>query len=409
MSETRVLKYHITKTHPDYEIVRVHCSEARRLFNGLNAVAREYENLRYNGVLETPIATEMGVQEWVLQDRYLGSLGAFEPIRKKVEAHQSIRLPQKVAQSVVRNLARSWKSCIALRSRGSSAGSVGYKKRYGLVEYNPQAISGRALRKGRIIPTGWSTGFKLPEGTRVKSARAHHSHGNVFILEVIHEIETTHHVTGEVTAAIDLGVNKLAAITFSDGRKPFLVDGLPLKSVNQGAHRLNAEKEVKSKQGMWKKRNRRINHYLHSASSAIIKTLLERGVNKLVIGYNEGFKDSPNMGRRNNQRFASIPFARFRDMLTYKAEAVGINVLIQEESYTSKSSFMDNDPLPVYAQGVRHSFSGRRVRRGMYKAGDGSLIHADVNGSYNILRKSKPSFGWCRGIVVMPVNLKFAY
>ena len=75
-------------------------------------------------------------------------------------------------------------------------------------------------------------------------------------------------------------------------------------------------------------------------------------------------------------------------MLVYKAQLVGIDVIITEESYTSKSSFLDNDPLPKYGE-KKPKFSGKRVKRGLYRSGDGMLINADVNGSYNIIRKVK--------------------
>jgi putative transposase len=96
------------------------------------------------------------------------------------------------------------------------------------------------------------------------------------------------------------------------------------------------------------------------------------------------------MGRKNNQQFVQIPHARFIDQLTYKATLVGIRVIIQEESYTSKASFLDGDPLPTYQANRPDSpvFSGTRIARSWYRASDGTIIHADINGSYNILRKS---------------------
>jgi putative transposase len=85
-----------------------------------------------------------------------------------------------------------------------------------------------------------------------------------------------------------------------------------------------------------------------------------------------------------------IPHARFIDQLTYKAKLVGIEVVLQEESYTSKASFLDNDPLPTYQadRAEQPVFTGSRIARSWYRAGDGTVLHADINGSYNILRKS---------------------
>ncbi len=123
------------------------------------------------------------------------------------------------------------------------------------------------------------------------------------------------------------------------------------------------------------------------------------------------------MGRQNNQNFVQIPHARFIDMLTYKATLVGIQVEVQEESYTSQASFLDLDPIPMYKpdedkQG--HTFSGKRIgrRNRLYRTKDGSKICADVNGSYNILRKRRPdAFSKANGVagyVVHPVRLAIA-
>ena len=115
------------------------------------------------------------------------------------------------------------------------------------------------------------------------------------------------------------------------------------------------------------------------------------------------------MGKRNNQNFVQIPHARFIEMLTYKAELVGIQVKVTEESYTSKASFLDFDELPAYEpkQTVQHTFSGKREKRGLYRASDGRSINADVNGAYNIIRKGMPD-AFAKGVagyVVHPLRI----
>ena len=107
------------------------------------------------------------------------------------------------------------------------------------------------------------------------------------------------------------------------------------------------------------------------------------------------------MGKRNNQQFVCIPHARFIEMLAYKAELVGIQVLITEESYTSKCSFLDKEPIKK-----QDTYAGKRMKRGLFRAADGRLINADVNGSYNIIRKVAPhSFEGVEGVVVRPLRL----
>jgi putative transposase len=135
-----------------------------------------------------------------------------------------------------------------------------------------------------------------------------------------------------------------------------------------------------------------IENYLHHASRRIINLLSSRKIGTLVIGKNVQWKNQINLGKPTNQNFVTIPHARLIEMLEYKAALVGIRVMVQEESYTSQSSFLNLDPIPVYGENsaARVKFCGKRIKRGLYKTASGRLINADVNGSYNILRKAFP-------------------
>ncbi|MBW4631317.1 MAG: IS200/IS605 family accessory protein TnpB-related protein [Iphinoe sp. HA4291-MV1] len=126
-----------------------------------------------------------------------------------------------------------------------------------------------------------------------------------------------------------------------------------------------------------------------------------------VIGKNDTWKQESNIGKKNNQNFVQIPHDRLIHQLKYKAELVGIKVILTEESYTSKASFLDLDTIPTYRRGIKHTFSGKRIQRGMYKSQSGMLINADVNGSYNIIRKAIPNAfaNGIEGVVVHPVRL----
>ncbi|HLZ63508.1 MAG TPA: transposase, partial [Ktedonosporobacter sp.] len=179
----------------------------------------------------------------------------------------------------------------------------------------------------------------------------------------------------------------------------------PVKSINQFYNKRKAELQkalghtgtTRRMERLTNKRNRRIDHYMHTASSRIIDLLVKEGIGTLCIGKNDGWKQEVEMGKRTNQNFVQIPHARFISMLTYKAELVGIKVRVTEESYTSKASLLDRDPLPAYhpkRQGEKPTFSGKRVERGLYRAADGREINADVNGAGNIIRKVAPdAFG----------------
>src|SRR5262249_1636782 len=203
-----------------------------------------------------------------------------------------------------------------------------------------------------------------------------------------------------LVAALDPGVNVLAALTSNKpGFVPRLISGKPLKSLNQWYNKqrahlqrhLSHEKRFTCRQldQITTKRNRRVDSYLHTASRRIIDLLVAEGIGTLVIGKNPLWKQETTLGKRTNQQFVQIPHARFIDQLVYKAKLVGIAVLLQEESYTSKASFLDRDPIPTYRADHTEKpvFSGSRIARSWYRASDGTVLHADSNGSYTILRK----------------------
>ena len=170
---------------------------------------------------------------------------------------------------------------------------------------------------------------------------------------------------------------------------------------------------------MTNKRNRRIDHYMHTVSKHIIDLLVEEGIGVLVVGKNDAWKQEANMGRRTNQNFVQIPHARLIAILTYKAQLVGIRVQVTKESYTSKASLLDLDPLPVRKNGdeTKQAFSGKRVKRGLYRASYGREINADINGAGNIIRKVAPDAFGSEGVedgkgvlaslVVHPVRVVF--
>lgn len=116
------------------------------------------------------------------------------------------------------------------------------------------------------------------------------------------------------------------------------------------------------------------------------------------------------MGKINNQNFVQIPLGDLRQSLSYLCERYGMQYIEQEESYTSKSSYIDNDILPVYKleQPYQGSFSGRRVHRGLYKSANGVTINADVNGALNILRKASGGTLPCKGFLANPQRIRLS-
>ena len=201
--------------------------------------------------------------------------------------------------------------------------------------------------------------------------------------------------------AIDLGVNNLCTCVTNTG-KSFIVDGRKLKSINQFFNKQNARlQSIKDKQNIKKqtkqqylisrKRKNRVDDYINKTCRYIINYCLINDIGTLVIGYNQSFQNKANLGKKNNQIFTHLPFGEIREKLEYLCKRYNINYILQEESYTSKASFFDNDELPIYNADnpQAYEFSGKRIKRGLYQTKNKYLFNADCNGALNILRKSK--------------------
>jgi putative transposase len=131
---------------------------------------------------------------------------------------------------------------------------------------------------------------------------------------------------------------------------------------------------------------------------------MTNNIGRILIGYNPNWKQRINLGKKNNQNFVALPFLTLLHQIRYKGELVGIIVDIVNEDYTSKCSFLDNEPI------IKHkSYVGLRTTRGLFKSRNEQIINADCNGAYNIVRKAIPNaFGadGIEGVGLHPVLLK---
>jgi len=346
---------------------------------------------------------------------------SYEEMDTRMQPHEAYKaLPAKVSQQVLRQLAKAWKAFREAKAAYEEDPSKftgrprlpKYKHKTegrNLLMYTMQAVSRgkRSLQRGIIKPSMLPIEVKTQQDPRqIDQVRIVPRTGH-YVVEVIYSKDPVQaQVDPSFCVAIDLGVTNLAAITSNRvGFVPCLVNGRTLKAMNQWYNkRMKAlklclpkkdrERVTRQMERITTKRNRQVNHYLHAASKRMIDFLVGQGVGTIIIGKNPLWKQEAGMGKRNNQNFVQIPHARFIDMLTYKAELVGIQVEVQEESYTSQASFLDLDPIPTYKPNdeTAYTFSGKRIgrRNRLYRTKDGRKICADVNGSYNILRKSRP-------------------
>src|SRR5258706_5669838 len=278
-----------------------------------------------------------------------------------------------------------------------------------VLTYTMQAISQskKTLQRGMIKPSQLPIMVKTQQDpATIKQVRVVPKKG-FYVVEIVYEKAVTRaKVDPSFCVGMDLGVTNLAAIASNrEGFAPRLVNGRPIKAWNQWYNKRmkelkkllpkeDRERVTQQMERIINTRNRRIDHYLHTASKRIVDFLVEEGIGTIIIGKNPLWKQESNMGRKNNQNFVSIPHAQFIEMITYKAALVGIQVQVREESYTSKASFLDLDPIPNYKPNdeEQHIFSGKRIGRSnrLYRTKDGRKICADVNGAYNVLRKSGP-------------------
>ena len=335
-------------------------------------------------------------------------------------------LPAKVAQWTVRQVCTDWSNFWKAQSAYQKSPHK-FSGRPKLPHYKPkstgrnllvftrQAISGPALEKGRICPSQLDIIIQTKQ-KEVRQVRIvpHASH---YVVEVVYSLKPTSRTANKLypkwAASLDLGIDVLAAVTSNKkGIIPFLVNGRPLKSVNAYYNKRRASLQARMPTGQYTshrlanltdKRNRKVNHYLHWASRYIVDWMISKRLGTLIIGHNPGWKQAVNLGSVNNQNFVAIPHSHFIHMLTYKAQLEGIQVIIQEEGYTSKCSFLDLEPICKQAE-----YYGRRLKRAEFVSAQGQPIHADINGSYNILRKGLPTAfaHGIQGVVVRPVRVQ---
>jgi putative transposase len=394
----RVEQHVIERSHPQFRAIDDLAFASKNLWNLANYHVR---------------------QSFLFQQIYLNNTAIFH-LLKQTDAYQA--LPAKVANQVLIQLEQAWKSFFEANDAYNADPSK-FTGRPKLPKYKHKT-DGRNLL---VFEVGciWKADLRWREiavsglGRIAETKQVPQSVQQVrivpkadyYVIEVVYQAKEPPRpaLDPEVFVALDPGVHVLAALTSNKaGFLPRLVSGGPVKAVNQLYNKQREHLQKQLARGktprftshrldrITTKRNRRMMHLLHTASRRIVELLVEEGIGTLILGKNPFWKTGVELGKKNNQEFVQIPHARFLEMLTYKAEALGIRVIITEESYTSKASFLDLDPLPTYDptqeadQEEKPRFSGRRDGR-WYRVKGRPPIHSDVNGSFNIGRKVFPT------------------
>ena len=391
---TLVEQHHIQVNDPRFAAIDAAAFAAKNLYNKALYVVR---------------------QAFIHEDVYIPYTKLYH-LLKTTEEYRA--LPCKVSQLVLKQLDQNWRSFFAAikdwrqhpeRYLGRPSLPKYKPKQSGrfLLTYNNQAFSHALLRQGLVAPSRLGVTIKTDK-EQIKQVRIVPKKQHYVVELVYEQAVTDNNLDSQLIAGVDLGIDNLMTVTSNQvGFVPIAVNGRSLKSINQFYNKRKAQlqsqvgtRTTKRLVRLTNKRNCKVKHYLHVASRRLIDHLVAQGIGTLVIGYNQEWKQRVAIGRVNNQKFVAIPHAQLVGMLTYKAELAGIQVVKQEESYTSKCSFLDGE-LPQ----KRTHYAGRRLRRGLFRASDGRLINADVNGAYNIIKKAFPnSFEGIEGVVVHPVR-----
>lgn len=322
-------------------------------------------------------------------------------------------LQSKVANNVIKmlgaNISSFWE-LLKLKKKGEYDRNVRLPKylhktegRF-VLDFRSGTISRKRGERGEAILCPRSYNIKVPTKVkgkinciRVVPCRDYYK------IEVIYEVSDSQMKGKGCIAGIDPGGENLLAIAFSDKEKrPVIISGKKIKSENCYFNKVIGEAQSKLRPGtyrsswldrLWTKRENKLSYEMHVISKFVADFLDESECSKVVIGDNKNQKQEIKLGRQNNRKFVQIPHQKLFQMIEYKCRRKGIEVIFVEESYTSKASFIDNDFIPEFSsenQG-KHKFSGKRIKRGIYRTSAGKRINADVNGAYNIMAKHFPT------------------
>ena len=218
--------------------------------------------------------------------------------------------------------------------------------------------------------------------------------GSCYVMEIVYEIEVPDiNRESKNIAAIDLGVDNLITMTNNIGLKPIIINGKGIKSINQYYNkRLAKEKSsLKIRNGKdWSrklntitfKRFQRIKNYMHNTSCYIVNWCIENNIDTLIVGKNDEWKQE----KKRMQNFIFIPYEMLLRQLKYKCENARIEYIETNESYTSGTSFLDDE------EPVKQNYDkSRRIQRGLFRSNSGLLVNSDINGSFQIMKKVFPN------------------
>jgi len=395
----RVEQHQIHKAHPLYKTIDEYCFRSKNLYNYANYIIR---------------------QEFINNGEYI----KYRDMDKMLQKSEPYKLlMSQAAQCTLQVLDRNWKSFFVTIKDYSKHPEkyLGrpkipkYKKKDGrftwFLKNNQTWIKDGCLGFQLRVMNGYK--FKTSVKGRLISVRFV-PRGKIYIMEIVYEVEVSKvKPESKNIIGIDLGVNNFATITNNIGLKPIIINGKGIKSINQYYNKrkakIQSELKIRHDKG-WsnkldklnQKRFNRVKNFMHNSSRYVIDYCLENSIDTIIIGLNKEWKQESKMSKKTNQKFINIPYDMFIGQLEYKCQDNNINFIITEEAYTSGTSFIDRE-LPI----KENYDKSRRMYRGLFKSKNGILINADVNGSYQIMRKVFPEamYGIEGGLTPVIINV----
>ncbi len=404
----QVEKHVIKKSHPYYNMFCEYTHLAKNLYNHANYLVRN---------------------EFVENRKWLRYQELDKLLRQDLDFQDYANMPaSQSAQQVLRLLETNWKSFFN-SIKDWSKNKDKYSGQPKLPKYKPKEgkmvlpLTNQQVRqKGDLLhfPKTFC-GFTvkprcvtLDNFEKINQVRVVPK-GQSFCLEIVYSILVDVELRSDNGRymSIDLGLDNFATVVTNTGLNPIIVNGKGLKSDNQYYNKKKAHYQSVAKQmnnqhytnrlyRLTQKRNLKVEDYLHKASRYIVDFALENQINTIVIGNNKNWKQSSSLGKVTNQAFVSIPHQKLIDKICYKADLCGIQVILTEESYTSGTSFLDNElPEKFYYN------KKRRVKRGLFISNKGLKINADVNAAFQIMKKVFPNVfaDGIKDVVLHPVRV----
>ncbi|MBO7712169.1 MAG: transposase [Methanobrevibacter sp.] len=400
----------------EYLMLRMMCFFSKNLYNVTLYNIRQYyftekKHLRYESNYHVTKDNEnykllqAGVSQQTMKivDRAFQSFFALiQKARRGEYRFQDIKLPKYRDKGSLFNLVLQSNAISIKNGFLTVPMSMVFKKIHGNEKIKikvPERIPVKKIKEIRIIPI---------------------ANGKKFKIQYVYEIEEENlNLNHYETLAIDIGLENLATCISTVGTS-FLMNGRAIKSINRLWNKRRAELQSRLPKNqhtsslisrLTLKRNNRVNDCIKKTARYIVNHCIENNIGTIVCGYNPDFKRGINLGRKTNQQFTQINFGSLREQLENLCRRYGMNYLEQEESYTSKASFLDLDEIPEYNADnpKEYQFSGKRIKRGLYQSSDGRIVNADINGAANILRKSSQNFNFeklGRGLLASPLRIK---